>query len=117
MRTFSSRSRPAARKTSARLAALTAAAVAVLGFPVAQAATSAAAATQGTAATASRPGVEQVCSTPKNGEFSCMALRRTDIKGVKDLRPMADTPNGLGPTDLQGAYNLPANGGAGQTIA
>ncbi|MEW2488494.1 hypothetical protein [Streptomyces sp. NPDC048411] len=111
--------RPAARKISARLAALTAAAVAVTvaGFPAAQAATGAAAATPGTAATATHPGVEQVCSTPKKGEFSCLALRRTDVEGVKGVQPTAATPNGFGPADLQGAYNLPANGGAGQTIA
>ncbi|MEV5986628.1 carboxypeptidase regulatory-like domain-containing protein [Streptomyces sp. NPDC052051] len=46
-----------------------------------------------------------------------MALRRTDVKGAKGVQPHADTPSGFGPADLQGAYNLPANGGAGQTVA
>ncbi|MFJ5895780.1 carboxypeptidase regulatory-like domain-containing protein [Streptomyces sp. NPDC093064] len=118
MRT-SRHSRPAARRISARLAAFTAAAVAVMaaGLPVAQAATDAAQATRGAAAAATHPGVEQVCSTPEKGDFGCMALRRTDIKAAKGVQPMATTPSGFGAADLQSAYNLPANGGAGQTIA
>ncbi|WP_107459384.1 carboxypeptidase regulatory-like domain-containing protein [Streptomyces colonosanans] len=87
------------------------------GLPVAQAAGDAAEATQGTAATATHPGVEQVCSTPEKGEFGCMALRRTDVKATKGVQPMASTPSGFGAADLQSAYILPANGGAGQTIA
>lgn len=117
MRT-SRHSRPGARRISARLAALTAAAVAAMtvALPAAQAAGGTAAAAP-KAATAAHPGVEQVCSTPKKGEFSCMALRRTDVKGIKGIQPMASTPSGFGAADLQSAYNLPANGGAGQTIA
>ncbi|WRZ97258.1 carboxypeptidase regulatory-like domain-containing protein [Streptomyces sp. NBC_00841] len=112
-------SRPVARRISARLAVLTAVAVAVMGagFPAAQAATDSAAAASGTSASAAGPGVEQVCSTPKKGEFSCFALRRTDIKGVKGVQLAAAAPSGFGPADLQSAYNLPADGGAGQTIA
>ncbi|MEU6011689.1 carboxypeptidase regulatory-like domain-containing protein [Streptomyces sp. NPDC047453] len=99
------------------MAALTAAAVAILGLPVTQASGSAAAATQGTAETPSHPRVEQVCSSPRKGEFGCLAMRRTDVKGIKGVQPFTSTPNGWGPADLQNAYNLPANGGTGQTIA
>lgn len=110
--------RPGARKTSARLAALTAAAVAALmvGLPTAQASPGATA-TAPRASAETHPGAEQVCSTPKKGEVSCFALRRTDIKGIKGIQPNASTPNGFGASDLQSAYNLPSNGGAGQTIA
>jgi N-acetylneuraminic acid mutarotase len=60
--------------------------------------------------------VEHTCAAAKPGEFSCFAERRTDIKAVKRLAQTA-TPNGYGPADLWSAYNLPSDGGAGQTIA
>jgi subtilase family serine protease len=52
---------------------------------------------------------------------SCLALARTDVSQphalvMNAVSPMA-TPSGYGPTDLRSAYNLPANGGAGATIA
>lgn len=64
----------------------------------------------------SKRNVERVCGAPQQGEFTCFALRRTDTKGAKGLQPHAD-PSGYGPADLQGAYQLPADGGAGQTVA
>ncbi|GAA1318239.1 hypothetical protein GCM10009635_03180 [Actinocatenispora thailandica] len=67
-------------------------------------------------ATTARPNVEQVCGPAKAGEFTCFSLRRTDVAGAKGLQPN-DTPSGYGPTDLRSAYNLPDNGGAGQTVA
>jgi N-acetylneuraminic acid mutarotase len=59
-----------------------------------------------------------MCGTAKPGDFTCFALRRTDVKSVKGLRTAAAAaPSGLSPADLQSAYKLPADGGAGQTIA
>ncbi|HEY3505541.1 MAG TPA: carboxypeptidase regulatory-like domain-containing protein [Actinocatenispora sp.] len=64
-----------------------------------------------------KAAVEQVCGAAKKGEFTCFALRRTDVAGARGVQPAADAPAGYGPTDLLSAYNLPANGGAGQTVA
>jgi N-acetylneuraminic acid mutarotase len=70
------------------------------------------------ARTAPSTNVEPVCGKPKPGEATCLALRRTDIKPVKGLRAAGTpAPSGFGPSDLQSAYGLPADGGAGQTIA
>jgi subtilase family serine protease len=57
-----------------------------------------------------------VCGAVPSGSARCLALVRTDIKGV--LRPA--TPAGYGPSDLQTAYNLTsysAGNGGGQTVA
>ncbi|WP_075017557.1 carboxypeptidase regulatory-like domain-containing protein [Actinacidiphila rubida] len=64
-----------------------------------------------------RPDVVRQCADPKPGAFSCFALRRTDVAARRGLQPAATTPAGFGPGDLQGAYALPADGGAGQTVA
>ncbi|MGW1564055.1 carboxypeptidase regulatory-like domain-containing protein [Streptomyces sp. NPDC002144] len=61
--------------------------------------------------------LEPSCATPKRGEAACFALRRTDTKAVKGLLSASVTPSGYGAADLQSAYSLPADGGAGQTIA
>ncbi|MEE4542441.1 carboxypeptidase regulatory-like domain-containing protein [Streptomyces sp. V4-01] len=74
--------------------------------------------------------VEPACGTPKPGHFSCFALRRTDHTaslGVQRGAPAGDTsgdasgaaaaPDGYAPADLRSAYALPADGGAGTTIA
>jgi N-acetylneuraminic acid mutarotase len=63
------------------------------------------------------PLLEPSCTAPGDHEFTCYALRRTDIKPVKGVTPAAATPNGWGATDLQSAYNLPTDGGAGATVA
>src|SRR5262249_28618649 len=56
----------------------------------------------------------RLCSTPRAGFAACMSLRQTSpIKAST-----ADAaPSGLGPADLQGAYQLPSSGGDGQTVA
>jgi hypothetical protein len=60
--------------------------------------------------------VTPVCAPAKKGQFTCFALRRTDVKGAKGLLANA-TPSGYGPADLASAYTLPAGGGAGATVA
>ncbi|MEY9967663.1 subtilase family serine protease [Streptacidiphilus sp. MAP12-16] len=66
--------------------------------------------------------VKHLCAAPKHVHaMSCLALARTDVSQphalvVNAVSPMA-TPSGYGPGDLRSAYNLPANGGAGATIA
>ncbi|MEW1779940.1 carboxypeptidase regulatory-like domain-containing protein [Streptomyces sp. NPDC086777] len=57
-----------------------------------------------------------VCGTPAKGHASCFAMRHTSESPLLRLAA-AQTPPGLGPQDLQSAYSLPADGGAGQTIA
>ncbi len=57
-----------------------------------------------------------VCGTPAKGHAACYAMRSADPAPA--ARPSAALPPaGLGPQDIQSAYNLPADGGAGQTIA
>ncbi|MEU1596445.1 carboxypeptidase regulatory-like domain-containing protein [Streptomyces sp. NPDC005708] len=103
-----------------RAAALIAVPLAVIGLEVpAQAATlthhAQAGVTAGAAAPSSVPA-ERVCAAPKPGDYSCFALRRTDKRAPARLA--ADVmPPGFGPADLQSAYNLPASGGGGRTIA
>ncbi|MGW5431692.1 carboxypeptidase regulatory-like domain-containing protein [Streptomyces sp. NPDC004059] len=57
-----------------------------------------------------------VCGTPAKGHASCYAMRSAGESPLFRLAA-AQTPPGLGPQDLQSAYSLPADGGAGQTIA
>jgi N-acetylneuraminic acid mutarotase len=63
-----------------------------------------------------KKGVAALCGRPKPGHASCFALVRTDIAGHAGLAPNV-TPAGYGPADLASAYNIPADGGAGQTVA
>jgi subtilase family serine protease len=53
------------------------------------------------------------------GQMACNALRVTNtVQHVNALGITPDaTPSGFGPSSLLSAYNLPANGGAGQTVA
>ena len=53
------------------------------------------------------------------GQMACNALKvTTTTEHIKALGISPDaTPSGFGPSSLLSAYNLPANGGAGQTIA
>ncbi|WP_200823468.1 carboxypeptidase regulatory-like domain-containing protein [Actinacidiphila yanglinensis] len=74
------------------------------------------------AATSSgKAATEPLCGTPKPGAFSCFGLRRTDVHRALGLQRNTDgqavAPSGLSPTDLLSAYSLPADGGAGATIA
>ncbi|MCM2424584.1 Kelch repeat-containing protein [Streptomyces sp. RKAG337] len=91
------------------IAAAASATVALLGLQLPAAATASA------APSAARPDVTAQCGAAKPGQFSCFALRRTDLRGTVGIN--AATPNGFGPGDLQSAYALPADGGAGQTVA
>ena len=59
--------------------------------------------------------LRRACDQPAApGYARCHAIMRTDI-----VQPMAlnGTPSGFGPADLVAAYNLPATGGAGKTVA
>ena len=66
--------------------------------------------------TGANAAVQPVCAPAKKGQFTCFALRRTDVASAKGVQPNV-TPSGYGPTDLASAYNLPGNGGAGATVA
>ncbi|WP_211265574.1 Kelch repeat-containing protein [Actinacidiphila oryziradicis] len=94
---------------------MSAAGLAVLGLqaPLATAQPQAAAG----ATTTNSASYQPACGTPKPGQFSCYALRRTDVPSARGPQPAAAAPVGLGPADLQSAYNLPSDGGAGQTVA
>jgi hypothetical protein len=64
------------------------------------------------------PGhVEALCGPPRPREFTCFGLRRTDVTPHKALQAAGYVPEGFGPADLRSAYGLPADGGAGKTIA
>lgn len=68
-------------------------------------------------ATAAAVHTQRLCSEPaKAGFMACHALARTDLKQQLALAPNI-LPSGYGPTDLQGAYALPASAGAGATVA
>ncbi len=56
-----------------------------------------------------------VCPAPRPGHFSCLAKVVVADGTGQVLR--STTPLGLGPTDLQRAYELPIHRGEGQTIA
>ncbi|NUP53534.1 MAG: galactose oxidase [Catenulispora sp.] len=89
-------------------------------FAVAQAPDSGAATAAGATAAASAPvnDVTQVCATPKEKDvYRCFAERFDGSSGARGLTAVATAPKGLSPSDLVSAYRLPANGGAGATIA
>ncbi|MFE9424939.1 putative Ig domain-containing protein [Kitasatospora sp. NPDC006697] len=101
---------PSGLRVRALTAVLPAGALTVLGLlaPTAHAA--------GTT-TADHVTVKRSCAAPTHpGQMACLALVRTDLVQPHALSPNA-TPSGFGPSDLQSAYNLPSNGGAGQTVA
>jgi N-acetylneuraminic acid mutarotase len=81
----------------------------------------AAAAPAGTQAATDPVAAQALCGPPKPGEFTCFALRRTDVKkaaGAQARDTVQDSaPDGYAPADLHSAYGLPADGGAGATIA
>ena len=54
---------------------------------------------------------------PEKGHVQCFAVVRTPASHV--ITPDASGPpaTALGPSDIQSAYNLPAGGGAGRTVA
>jgi N-acetylneuraminic acid mutarotase len=93
---------------------ITVAATALLGTP---AVAHAGAPTGPAAGGSAKASFTAVCGTAKKAQFACFALRRDDITATKGIRPLLDLPAGYGPSDLQSAYALPANGGAGATVA
>ncbi|MEU6970331.1 putative Ig domain-containing protein [Kitasatospora aureofaciens] len=105
----------------ATTAALAVGAVVAAGLAVAAPAASAVATAPGSSG-ASKAVVRHVCAKPTDRhQMACDALQRTDVVqphafSLNAVSPDA-TPSGFGPGDLQGAYRLPANGGAGQTVA
>ncbi|GGJ64696.1 carboxypeptidase regulatory-like domain-containing protein [Streptomyces brasiliensis] len=62
------------------------------------------------------PDLAPVCGTPAKGHAACFAMRAKNEPTSLRLNA-AEVPAGLGPQDIQSAYNLPPDGGAGQTIA
>jgi N-acetylneuraminic acid mutarotase len=106
-----------------RFAALTVAVLALVGLTTG----SASAATHQAVTSTTVPNVSpvtsgtvsDVCSAPKQkGVASCLALRVTKGRtgyGVRDTTSTA--PSGYGPDQLLSAYDLPADGGQGATIA
>ena len=102
--------RSGGRRAATAVAGLASAAIAVLGLQLPAAATA-------SAAPSDRPDVVRQCAAAKPGQFSCLALRRTDVPARAGVQPLATTPAGFGAGDLQSAYALPADGGAGQTVA
>ncbi|MFF1338477.1 putative Ig domain-containing protein [Streptomyces sp. NPDC058290] len=107
-------------KSISRVRSLVAVAALISGGLLAAAAPSTASATTVPApATPASSGVhtQRLCSEPtKAGFMACHALARTDLKQQLSLAPNI-LPSGYGPTDLQGAYALPASAGAGATVA
>ncbi|WP_328327493.1 MULTISPECIES: S53 family peptidase [unclassified Streptomyces] len=97
--------------------ALLSAVALISGGLVAASQASAFASTGSAAPAASTVHTHRLCSQPsKPGYMACNAVARTDIKQQKSLGRNA-APSGFGPSDLQAAYNLPADSGAGQTVA
>ena len=72
-----------------------------------------------TANAAASPAWSRVCGAPTAAMAACNALRVNNVHQnvhALGITPNA-TPSGYGPSDLLSAYNLPAGGGAGQTVA
>ncbi|MFJ9906243.1 carboxypeptidase regulatory-like domain-containing protein [Streptomyces sp. NPDC101152] len=89
----------------------------VWALPQTATATADAAAT--TAATAPTVPTRRLCVKPdKPGEMACFAVARDDVRQTgQGLQPLL-APAGLGPADLQSAYDLPSDvAGAGSTVA
>ncbi|MDX2540386.1 carboxypeptidase regulatory-like domain-containing protein [Streptomyces sp. WI04-05B] len=76
-------------------------------------------ATADTAATASTVPTHPLCARPdKPNQMACFAVARDDVRQTgKGFQPLL-APAGLGPADLQSAYDLPSDvAGAGVTVA
>ncbi|MER7930082.1 carboxypeptidase regulatory-like domain-containing protein [Streptomyces sp. NPDC096057] len=106
-----------------RLTALTALFVLLmtLAWALPQTATAATAAstTEATADTASTVPTHPLCARPdKPNQMACFAVARDDVRQTgKGLQPLL-APAGLGPADLQSAYDLPSEAaGSGVTVA
>jgi hypothetical protein len=65
---------------------------------------------------------KSVCpEKPRPGHFTCLSRKRTDTRArsaIEGALPQfVDPVKGYGPADLQSAYNIPADRGAGATVA
>jgi GntR family transcriptional regulator len=60
--------------------------------------------------------LEPVCGTPGRNRAACYAIAAVDETPLPRLSRAA-TPDGLGPKNIQSAYSLPSDSGAGRTIA
>ncbi|SEM81988.1 hypothetical protein SAMN05414137_16512, partial [Streptacidiphilus jiangxiensis] len=107
-----------------QLGAVGLAVAALVGGALTAAAPASASAASSTVTTAARHHVHtrHLCAAPKHVRtMSCLAEVRTDVTQAHVFAAHAvsadATPSGYGPGDLLSAYNLPANGGAGQTVA
>jgi hypothetical protein len=101
------------------------------GGSIAQTVTDAYTVTAAAQANAGRVGnVRDVCGPAEPGFARCLAEARTDREARADAGASTDTeartdagaradaaPQGYSPADLRAAYNLPATGGANQTVA
>src|SRR5258708_3853278 len=96
-------------------AVLAAVALAAMGAQVPARAATGSNPTGHPAAKSAAATVQPVCSPAKKGQFTCFALRRTDVASAKGVLP-STVPAGYGPGDLASAYNLPSNGGPGGTV-
>jgi N-acetylneuraminic acid mutarotase len=114
------------RRSRTLVAAVAAAALVTIGMasPASAGVPATSTAAKATAATtpvatpkvSKKNAVKPLCTQPKKGMAQCFALKRTDVTAHKGIQPNA-TVSGYGPADLSSAYALPANGGAGQTVA
>ena len=102
--------------TTRRRLVTAAAAVALLSLGLATPAAAATPSGSSTPAASPKKNVAALCGMASKGKMHCLSLVRTDIAGHKGVQPNV-TPAGYGPGDLTDAYNIPANGGAGQTVA
>ncbi|MFI9063209.1 putative Ig domain-containing protein [Streptomyces sp. NPDC053429] len=103
------------RGTTALLSAVALISGGMIAFAAPSVASAGPHATPGTASAAVH--TQRLCSEPvKAGYMACHALARTDVQQHIGLAP-GILPSGYGPTDLQGAYALPASAGAGATVA
>ncbi|WP_329457972.1 carboxypeptidase regulatory-like domain-containing protein [Streptomyces sp. NBC_01497] len=108
------------------LAATGALSLALVLLQIPAQAASAAPVASSSASAASGPSAERgttqsLCGKPKPGFAACFAIRRTDVHSSLGLQPGTagadEGPAGFSPADLRSAYALPADGGAGATIA
>lgn len=91
--------------------------LAVSAAALASLTTMAGATAAGTGAARSQTGQvhsAKVCGPPAAGNAECLSLVRTDAAGKPLVTPL---PNGLGPVDIQSAYNLAGTGSSGRTVA
>lgn len=111
------------RRVTTGLTIISAVALAVMSTPVAAMAaspsptTSSARSSEPAASMASKPEVRQLCSDTKAKNIAKCFAQRVVSPPKMGIQPQTAAPQGLAPADLLSAYNLPANGGAGQTIA